>query len=254
MLALRACFRQLPARPLSSSLPLITAHPPTRALPCRALMTGADPPPRGAFIVFEGADRAGKTTQCAMLVDHLNATGVPAELWRFPDRTTAIGSMINSYLTSESEIDDAAVHLLFSANRWEKREALLSKLTAGVTLIVDRYAFSGVAFTAAKGLPIMGIDWCKAPDAGLPAPDAVFFLNLSAEAAAARGGFGGERYERPAFQEAVLREFEGLRGPEWQVVDAARSVEEIQTELRAAAAAVVGRAAAGGVPVGKLWG
>lgn len=44
-----------------------------------------------------------------------------AELWRFPDRTTAIGKMINSYLTSQSEIDDAAVHLLFSANRWEKR-------------------------------------------------------------------------------------------------------------------------------------
>lgn len=46
---------------------------------------------------------------------------VPAELWRFPDRTTAIGKMINSYLTSQSEIDDAAVHLLFSANRWEKK-------------------------------------------------------------------------------------------------------------------------------------
>lgn len=43
------------------------------------------------------------------------------ELWRFPDRSTAIGSMINSYLTKQSEADDAAMHLLFSANRWEKR-------------------------------------------------------------------------------------------------------------------------------------
>lgn len=77
--------------------------------------------PRGAFIVFEGADRAGKSTQCQMLVEHLQAAGVAAELWRFPDRTTAIGKMINSYLTSQAEIDDAAVHLLFSANRWEKR-------------------------------------------------------------------------------------------------------------------------------------
>ena len=77
--------------------------------------------PRGAFIVFEGADRAGKSTQCQKLVEHLRASGVAAELWRFPDRTTAIGKMINSYLTSQSEIDDAAVHLLFSANRWEKR-------------------------------------------------------------------------------------------------------------------------------------
>lgn len=76
---------------------------------------------RGAFIVFEGADRAGKSTQCQMLVEHLQAQGVAAELWRFPDRTTPIGKMINSYLTSQSDIDDAAVHLLFSANRWEKR-------------------------------------------------------------------------------------------------------------------------------------
>ena len=79
------------------------------------------PQPRGAFIVFEGADRAGKSTQCQMLVEHLQAAGVAAELWRFPDRTTAIGKMINSYLTSQADIDDAAVHLLFSANRWEKR-------------------------------------------------------------------------------------------------------------------------------------
>jgi dTMP kinase len=77
--------------------------------------------PRGAFIVLEGADRAGKTTQCTMLVEYLKGQGVTAEMWRFPDRTTAIGKMIDSYLTSQSDIDDAAVHLLFSANRWEKK-------------------------------------------------------------------------------------------------------------------------------------
>ena len=46
---------------------------------------------------------------------------VPAELWNFPDRSTAIGQMINAYLASDSELDDASIHLLFSANRWEKR-------------------------------------------------------------------------------------------------------------------------------------
>jgi dTMP kinase len=47
-------------------------------------------PPRGCFIVFEGVDRCGKTTQSAKLVELLNA--VPM---RFPDRTTSIGTMIN---------------------------------------------------------------------------------------------------------------------------------------------------------------
>lgn len=51
---------------------------------------------------------------------------VVAELWRFPDRTTATGLMIDSYLQSKTELDDAAVHLLFSANRWEKRLPTLS--------------------------------------------------------------------------------------------------------------------------------
>lgn len=51
------------------------------------------------------------------------APQVEAELWRFPDRTTAIGQMIDAYLTCKAEADDAAMHLLFSANRWEKRWA-----------------------------------------------------------------------------------------------------------------------------------
>jgi hypothetical protein len=43
----------------------------------------------------------------------------------------------------------------------------------------------------------------KAPDRGLPAPDAVLLLTLSPEAAAARGEYGEERYERVDFQKAV---------------------------------------------------
>lgn len=66
--------------------------------------------------------------------------------------------------------------------------------------MVDRYAYSGVAFTAAKGAPGLDRAWCMAPDAGLPAPDAVFFLNLTVEQAAARGGYGEERYEKADFQ------------------------------------------------------
>ena len=44
------------------------------------------------------------------------------------------------------------------------------KLEAGVNVIIDRYAYSGVAFTASKGLDI---EWCKNPDRGLPKPDIV---------------------------------------------------------------------------------
>ena len=73
---------------------------------------------RGAFILFEGVDRCGKTTQSTKLVEPLKAAGVNAELWRYPDSTTEMGKMINAYLQSSLDMDDGAIHLLFSANRW----------------------------------------------------------------------------------------------------------------------------------------
>lgn len=39
--------------------------------------------------------------------------------------------------------------------------AMLAALRGGTTLVVDRYAFSGVAFTAAKGKAGLGLDWCR---------------------------------------------------------------------------------------------
>lgn len=49
---------------------------------------------------------------------------VPAQLWNFPDRKdTCTGGVINEYLAGSKELNDQAVHLLFSANRHEKRSA-----------------------------------------------------------------------------------------------------------------------------------
>lgn len=76
---------------------------------------------RGALIVLEGLDRSGKTSQSTRLLSYLEGLGHSAELWRFPDRTTSVGQMISSYLSNESQLDDRTIHLLFSANRWEKK-------------------------------------------------------------------------------------------------------------------------------------
>ncbi|KAG6706757.1 hypothetical protein I3842_07G237100 [Carya illinoinensis] len=77
---------------------------------------------RGALIVLEGLDRSGKTSQSSNLLKYLEGLGHSAELWRFPDRSTDVGQMISSYLTNKSQLDDHTVHILFSANRWEKRK------------------------------------------------------------------------------------------------------------------------------------
>ncbi|KAK3023587.1 hypothetical protein RJ639_044047 [Escallonia herrerae] len=75
---------------------------------------------RGALIVLEGLDRSGKTSQSTRLHSFLDGLGYSVESWRFPDRNTGVGQMISSYLANESQLDDRAIHLLFSANRWEK--------------------------------------------------------------------------------------------------------------------------------------
>jgi len=211
-------------------------------------------PPRGAFICFEGVDRCGKTTQTTRLVEHLTSLGCKAELWRFPDRTTEIGKMINAYLSSGVEMDDACIHLLFSANRWEKRAALLQKLSQGVTVVADRYAFSGVAFTSAKETPGLTRDWCSAPDQGLVAPDVVVYLDVPQDVAAARGCYGGERYERREMQERVAREFEAMssRVADWEVLDACRDIDAIHEDIKAIAARAV-EACRQGRPLRRLW-
>uniref|UniRef100_A0A1B6LJ93 dTMP kinase n=1 Tax=Graphocephala atropunctata TaxID=36148 RepID=A0A1B6LJ93_9HEMI len=105
---------------------------------------------RGALIVIEGCDRSGKTTQCKKIVASLKSTSIPAEYMNFPDRSTAIGKIINGYLTKREEICDEAIHLLFSANRWELVSKIRSLLQQGTTVVVDRYCYSGVAFSSIK--------------------------------------------------------------------------------------------------------
>ncbi len=184
---------------------------------------------RGALIVLEGVDRSGKTTQCSRLLNRLVSNGISCELMRFPDRTTPIGKMIDGYLQSKIEMDDHALHLLFSANRWEAKDSMLKKLNSGVSLIVDRYSDSGVVFSAAKGLDV---EWCKKPDVGLPNPDAVIFLTLPIEIAMKRGDFGKERYEKEEMQRKVSDLFlNTVKQPWWKIIDASPTQDEVEETI-----------------------
>ncbi|PFX33890.1 thymidylate kinase-like [Stylophora pistillata] len=184
---------------------------------------------RGILVVFEGCDRSGKSTQCKMLVDYLKSIGKDVAHLRFPDRTTAIGQSINGYLQGTTELEDHAIHLLFSANRWESEPRIKKLLDNGTFVVVDRYAFSGVAFTAAKGY---NVTWCKNPDRGLPDPDLIFYLDISTKDAQTRGSYGEERYEKIEFQERVAEVYKQLKTKDWKVLDAMKDKSEIHEEIR----------------------
>ncbi|KAI0313194.1 thymidylate kinase [Amylostereum chailletii] len=204
---------------------------------------------RGALIVIEGLDRSGKSTQAATLLTHLASLSLSAKLQKFPDRTTPIGKMIDAFLRSESELDDRAIHLLFSANRWETAASIESTLLAGTTVLCDRYAFSGIAFSTAKGLSYA---WCRAPDVGLPRPDLTLFLDVSPETARARGGYGEERYEREELQRRVREQYARIGGETsgWIRVDADQDLDVVAKEVWAHVEPLAHGVAS---PIQKLW-
>ncbi|CAF0927853.1 unnamed protein product [Rotaria sordida] len=170
---------------------------------------------RGALIIFEGLDRIA-----------------------FPNRSTEIGSLIDNYLQRKIEFNDHTIHLLFSANRWECIDTMRTKLLQGYTLIVDRYAYSGIAFTQAKGLDK---NWCQSCDIGLLKPDLVLYFHRNKQTNSL-SYTGDERYETKSFQDKVEFYFEQLRlssSEQWQDINVLdndnknmRDKESIQNEIR----------------------
>lgn len=156
--------------------------------------------------MIEGLDRTGKTTQCNILIEKLNPN---VALIKFPDRSTDIGILIDKYLTDKNFVlPDQAVHLLFSANRWEVAQRIRNLLLAGKHVVLDRYVFSGIAYSAAKGVAGMDRNWCLQPDKGLLKPDLTLFLtNSNVNETLSRKGFGEERYEVNDFQQEVKNQF-----------------------------------------------
>lgn len=151
------------------------------------------------------------------------------------DRRTPTGQLINSYLQGQAQQDDHSIHLLFSANRWEAAQGIISDLSDGFTIIVDRYSYSGAVYSAAKDCPDLSLSWAWQPEVGLPRPDLLLFLSISSDEVAKRGGFGEERYETGAMQNRVRQLFDCLlrmnHGHEILVVDAGCSIEQVAQKI-----------------------
>jgi dTMP kinase len=129
-------------------------------------------------------------------------------------------------------------------------------LNSGTTVLCDRYAFSGIAFSASKGLPF---EWCRAPDVSLPAPDLTLFLDITPEKAKERGGYGEERYEKEEMQRKVKEFFDRIGGEmvsadgrsgKWVVVDAGQEKKHVADAIWEEVQSVI---AGVHYPVQRLW-
>ena len=207
---------------------------------------------RGTLVVIEGLDRAGKSSQCMLLQDKLKGMGIPATYVKFPgksvctgclistaetreDRTTATGQMINAYLTGKAQNNDHAIHLIFSANRWEAVNSIISDINNGVTVIIDRYSYSGAVYSAAKENPDLSLGWAWSMEVNLPKPDVLIFLHISPQDAAKRGGFGDERYETTKMQSRVRelfqKLFQNVLDHNIITIDAGKPIDEVAEDI-----------------------
>lgn len=102
-------------------------------------------------------------------------------------------------------------------------------------MVIDRYYYSGIVYSAAKDKADLSLKWARDPEIGLPRPDMCLFLDIAPDAAAKRGGFGSEKYETSAIQKRVRELFYELMGTsdglDMQAVDAARSIEEVGKDI-----------------------
>ena len=182
---------------------------------------------RGFFVVIEGCDGTGKTTQAKRLA----ASGLlgKCETMVFPDRTTPIGNLINQYLKNELNFPPQAIHLLYTANRWELASHIEELLNSGTSIVCDRYWFSGTAYSVANGG--LSIDWCRAPENGIPVPDLVLLIDIDPKILLERKGFGEERYEKLEFQRKVNETFHTLKDENWAVIDGSKPLDEVSRDI-----------------------
>ena len=163
---------------------------------------------RGLLIAFEGLDGVGKSTQIDILQSHLKAT-----IFKFPDRQTKIGQILDLHLKKERILEPKVEHLLHCANRAEKESAIIENLLNEKTCLLDRYLGSGISYTSSKRAQDFNlenkeelIEWAKKGDAHLLEPDLTFYLKTSKPYLKNTN----ELYETPTFQKAVEKNFDIL--------------------------------------------
>lgn len=147
-------------------------------------------------------------------------------------------------------------------NPFDRSSSIVKDLQAGTLVLCDRYAFSGIAFSASKlkpdsPEPPLAYEWCRAPDVSLPAPDLTLFLDILPEKAKERGGFGEERYEKEEVQERVRvifdrigEEVESAGAGRWLVLDGGLDQEEVEKSIWAEVKPLTKGTTA---PIQKLW-
>jgi dTMP kinase len=204
----------------------------------------------GRFIVLEGLDGAGTTTQSRLLGERLRRLGRRAHVTAEPSGGP-VGALLRQVLQQRINggggggFDPCALALLFAADRLDHLSAeVLPRLAAGEDVVSDRYTLSSLAY---QSLTTGDAGWVADVNGRARAPDLTIFLRVRARLALGRrrgAGTTPELYEVDAFQRRVARSYEralvSLRasGQRIAVLDGEQPVAQVADAVAALVAAL----------------
>lgn len=188
--------------------------------------------PRGRFIVFEGGDGSGKSTQARLFAEKIGAT-----LTREPGGTP-IGEQIRAVVLDPDhpELDPRTEALLMAAARAQHVAELIEpSLERGISVVSDRFLASSLAYQGvARGLGVESVTTANALALGGLQPDLTVLLQVPAEAARGRLSRDLDRIEQASLDEVVVQayaEFAANDPDQWLVIEAVGSIEDIHEQV-----------------------
>jgi dTMP kinase len=197
----------------------------------------------GFLLTFEGSEGCGKSTQIQRLRARLESAGREVIMLREPGGTV-VGELIRHLLQHEKEAADMTAEtelLLFAASRAQLvREKIQPALDRGAVVILDRFLDSTTVYQGiARGLPMESVRAINAFAVGLTRPHLTLVLDMPAQAAWERIHRTGRELDRMesqplAFFEKVRQGYldeADLETGRIRVVDASRSIEEVEMEI-----------------------
>jgi dTMP kinase len=199
----------------------------------------------GRFIVFEGLDGAGTTTQAKLLADRLSKQGRAVYLAHQPSEGPA-GLLIRQILAGRSAtpqadgklgvVDERVMALLFAADRLDHLGAQIEpRLARGEDVILDRYTLSSLAYQGAS----VSHEFIAQANRFARKPDLTLFLYVPSAVALERVRSRGaklERYETALQLQVIVREYSRLVGTLASVVsiDGTRPIADVEDQCHAA--------------------
>lgn len=197
----------------------------------------------GRFIVFEGGDGAGKSTQARLLADSLREAGREVLLTREPGGTE-IGERLRSLVLDHGQgaVDARTEALIFAAARAAHvQQVIVPALEAGTIVISDRYIDSSIAYQGVgRGLGVGDVASINEWATGGLLPDLTVLLDVSAEAGRARRTAGEATEDRMEsepddFHVRIRRAFATLAAAapgRYLVLDAGAPIGDLRTAVQ----------------------